>query len=174
MDESKTIPLEHHLRLLETIEQNPNVTQADLAVQLGVAVGTVNWYLRRLISKGFVKVRQLQRRRLLYLITPRGITEKSRLGVLYVYASLTVYRQTREQALAILGQIRRAGYSEVILKGNSDLGEICRLTCLEQGVQIAHSDDARGLPVIEADGLRLNLDMRRCPEYGFSEAGKGA
>ncbi len=159
MNESKPIPLEHNFQLLETIEQNPQVTQADLAAKLGIAVGTVNWYLKRLINKGYVKIRRMQRKRLLYLITPRGIAEKSRVGVLYMRGSLIVYRQTRAQALALLDQTRRAGYRQIVLKGDGDLGEICRLTCLEQSVQVAHSADTDVLPVIEVDGARLTLTM---------------
>ena len=44
------------LSLLEQIESDPNVNQSTLATQLGVAVGTVNWHLKRLIAKGAVKV----------------------------------------------------------------------------------------------------------------------
>lgn len=42
------------LALLETIEHDPDVTQASIAIQLDVAVGTVNWHLKRLIEKGYV------------------------------------------------------------------------------------------------------------------------
>ena len=44
------------LNLLEQIESDPDVNQSTLATQLGVAVGTVNWHLKRLIAKGAVKV----------------------------------------------------------------------------------------------------------------------
>ena len=44
------------LVLLEQIEKNPDATQASLASQIGVAVGTVNWHLKRLIEKGYVKL----------------------------------------------------------------------------------------------------------------------
>ena len=47
---------DRELALLERIEQDPDVTQASLATQLGVAVGTVNWHLKRLIAKGYVKI----------------------------------------------------------------------------------------------------------------------
>jgi DNA-binding MarR family transcriptional regulator len=157
MDDSKPIPLEHNLQLLETIEENPQVTQADLAAQLGVAVGTVNWYLKRLISKGYVKIRRMQRKRLLYLITPRGIAEKSRLGVQYMRASLRVYRETREQAIQLLNQARRAGYDQVVIEGDADLAEICRLTCLEQDVKVAKAFSGAALPALEIDGARIRL-----------------
>ena len=46
------------IHLLDQIERDPNVTQASLATQLGVAVGTVNWHLKRLIAKGYVKIKR--------------------------------------------------------------------------------------------------------------------
>jgi DNA-binding MarR family transcriptional regulator len=46
------------LTLLEQIERDPDVTQASLATQLGVAVGTVNWHIKRLVEKGAVKVKR--------------------------------------------------------------------------------------------------------------------
>ena len=60
------------LILLEQIEQDPDVTQATLATKLGVAVGTVNWHLKRLVAKGYVKVKRAQRKKLRYIITPDG------------------------------------------------------------------------------------------------------
>ena len=68
---------EHELQILEAIERNPDTTQADLAAQLGVAVGSVNWYVKRLITKGFVKVTYLQRRKLHYFLTPSGLAKSS-------------------------------------------------------------------------------------------------
>ena len=61
------------LTLLENIENDPNVNQSTLATQLGVAVGTVNWHLKRLIAKGYVKVKRAERKKLRYIITPEGL-----------------------------------------------------------------------------------------------------
>ena len=83
--------LAHELKILEHIETNPDTTQADIATQLGVAVGTANWYVKRLLTKGCIKVTHLQRRRLRYLITPTGIAEKSRLTVEYMRRSFNLY-----------------------------------------------------------------------------------
>jgi len=63
--------IDREIILLEQIEQDPDVTQASLAAQLGVAVGTVNWLLRRMIEKGYVKIKRAQRRKLKYIITLR-------------------------------------------------------------------------------------------------------
>jgi predicted transcriptional regulator len=62
----------YDLQILNHIEENPETTQADLATQLGVAVGSVNWYIKRLVNKGYIKVTRMQRRRLKYLLTRRA------------------------------------------------------------------------------------------------------
>ena len=49
-------PSKADLTILENIEKEPDTTQASLAERLGVAVGTINWHLKRLIEKGYVKV----------------------------------------------------------------------------------------------------------------------
>ncbi|HSF79661.1 MAG TPA: winged helix-turn-helix transcriptional regulator [Anaerolineales bacterium] len=46
---------------------------------MGVAVGTVNWYIKRLVEKGYVKVKRAQRRKLRYIITPEGIAHRASL-----------------------------------------------------------------------------------------------
>ena len=69
------------LTLLEQIERDPDVTQASLATQLGVAVGTVNWHIKRLVAKGYVKVKRAERKKLRYIITPEGIALRARLPV---------------------------------------------------------------------------------------------
>jgi DNA-binding MarR family transcriptional regulator len=65
--------IHRELEMLEQIERDPDISQASLAAQLGVAVGTINWYIKRLIAKGYVKVKRAQRRKLRYIITPEGL-----------------------------------------------------------------------------------------------------
>jgi len=147
---------EQHLRILEEIEQNPDITQADLAARLGVAVGSVNWYLKRMINKGYIKVRQMQRRRLRYLITPRGLAVKARLTRSFMQASMRLYRETRAAAGQYLAEIRQAGYDEVSIEGDDDLAEVCYLTCIEQGVQVVDVQQPP-VPTLKVEGTKVHL-----------------
>lgn len=157
--------VEQDLRILEQIERDPDVTQADLAGRLGVAVGSVNWYLKRLINKGYVKVRQMQRRRLRYLITPQGIAEKARLTASFMEVSMRLYRETREAAKQYLTEIRQAGYGEVHVEGDNDLTEVCYLTCLEQDMQVV--DIPQPLtPTLRIEGMELHLVWPEEPNKG--------
>lgn len=146
--------------LLEHIENDPDVTQANLAAQLGVAVGTVNWHLKRLVAKGYIKVKRAQRRKLRYLITPQGISKRARLTVNYVEHSMQLYRKTRRRVQQLLDEVRIAGFPGVhIDKFNGDpedIADICRLTCLEQGVAILRTDELG--PTLGVRGHRVYLE----------------
>jgi DNA-binding MarR family transcriptional regulator len=142
----------HDLGLLEEIERDPDTTQATLATQLGVAVGTVNWHLKRLIAKGYVKVKRAERRKLRYILTPEGIALRARLTVTYVERSMALYRQVREEARRALAMARERGYRAVAIRGQGDIADICRLTCLEQGVPVIGDGRTDGAALLDVEG----------------------
>lgn len=162
--------------LLDHIERDPNVTQASLATQLGVAVGTVNWHLKRLIAKGYIKIKRAERRKLRYIITPEGIALRARLTVDYIEQSMLLYRRVRTRVRELLTEVKQAGYDQVRLDDSTDhridvdhniadIADICRLTCLEQGIRLLDngSSDLRDgidhnrIPLLEIRGLKVLL-----------------
>jgi len=144
------------LTLLENIENDPDVNQSTLATQLGVAVGTVNWHIKRLIAKGYVKVKRAERKKLRYIITPEGIALRARLAVDYVERSFSLYRKTRHRVREYISEIQGAGYDRVRILGKGDVADICRLTCLEHGIRVVTDKDA---PVFQVDGFKVSLRM---------------
>jgi len=144
------------LALLESIERDPDVTQASLATQLGVAVGTVNWHIKRLIDKGYVKIKRAERKKLRYIITPEGIALRARLTVDFIEQQFHLYRRTRQRVLEQLEQVRAAGFDRVHLVGEGDVADICKLTCLEQHIAIIPEGKE---PTLEVSGLKVILHM---------------
>ena len=143
------------LSLLEEIERDPDTTQATMAGRLGVAVGTVNWHIKRLISKGYVKVKRAERRKLRYFITPEGLALRARLTVRYVEDSMKLYRESRATARVLLDQVTDAGYGSVKIVGEGDIADICRLTCLELGIRVVEDGSIDGTPVLEIRGTHI-------------------
>lgn len=144
------------LSLLEQVELDPDVNQAALATQLGVAVGTVNWHLKRLIAKGYVKVQRAERKKLRYIITPEGIALRARLTIDYIERSLDVYRKTRLRVKKHLDAIRAAGFNRVRIIGDGDIADICRLSCIEQGVAVVQD---KSVPALEIKGYKVFLNL---------------
>ena len=107
-----------------------------------------------------MKVTWVQRRRLRYLITARGMAEKGRLTVSFLQVSMRLYRETRGAAKRYLAEIRQAGYGEVHIEGDNDLTEVCYLICLEQGVQVVDAPQP-SVPTLRIEGMEVRL---ACPE----------
>ena len=89
--------IETHLKILKHIQSNPEASQRQLAEELGVSVGEVNYCIRALIDKGFVKAGNFKRNTdklsYLYQLTPQGIEEKSKLTASFLQRKLVGYQQ---------------------------------------------------------------------------------
>ena len=142
------------LIILEQLEKDPDTTQAGLATQLGVAIGTINWHLKRLIAKGYLKARRVERRKLRYIITPEGISLRAYMTLDYIQTSFRLYRLVRQRVLEQLGEVRQAGYNCIRLEGDGDVADVCRLTCLEQGMEIVVDGNA---PILKVRDLQVTI-----------------
>lgn len=145
------------LGLLESVERGGTQSQRRLASELGVALGLVNAYLKRCITKGLVKVSEAPARRYAYYLTPHGFAEKSRLTVEYLSYSFSLYRRARTDYAATLIAARERGVTRVAILGVSDLAEIAAICALDCGVAIVAAVDPQseqtrfaGVPMVKS------------------------
>lgn len=143
------------LGLLRSLEEDGGRSQRRLAAELGIALGLVNAYLKRCVSKGLVKVQNVPARRYAYYLTPKGFTEKSRLTVTYLSQSFSFFRQAKSDCVAMFEAAKSRGLCTVVLMGRSDLAEIAVLCAIESGVEIVALIDAEtksgrflGIPLV--------------------------
>jgi DNA-binding MarR family transcriptional regulator len=129
----------HEYELLNEIAQDSMVTQASLSRHLGIAVGSVNWYIKRLIHRGWVKVSRLDRTRLKYDLTPEGMRVFTKRAMLYAKDSLKFYGSLRDKAKSLVAELKQNGIEIVYLEGDDETMDILRLTCIENGMVIANS-----------------------------------
>jgi DNA-binding MarR family transcriptional regulator len=117
------------------------VTQAHLSDRLGIAVGSVNWYIKRLIHRGWVKVSHLDRTRLKYDLTPEGMSVFTQRALLYARDSLKVYSGLRQKAKALMAELQKRGIKEVYLEGDGsdELMDILRLSCMEASIRLSET-----------------------------------
>ncbi len=140
--------------LLSEIAQDSMVTQANLAKRLGIAVGSVNWYIKRLITRGYLKVSHLDRTRLQYDLTPAGMSVFTERAMQYAKDSLKVYKSFRQKAKDVVVELRAKGISQVSLEGDDEIMDILRLTCTEAGIEIMEAS-CDGL--LKSDGQKYQI-----------------
>jgi EPS-associated MarR family transcriptional regulator len=100
---------EIHLKVLRQLEENSDITQRQLAQQLGVSLGKANYCLKALIDKGFIKARNFKnsdnKRAYLYVLTPRGIEEKSRISVSFLRRKLEDFEALRSEIEEVQAEV---------------------------------------------------------------------
>jgi EPS-associated MarR family transcriptional regulator len=98
---------EYRYRILKLLENNPGASQRDIARELGVSLGRVNYCLQALVEKGLVKANNFRnsttKRTYLYLLTPKGIDEKAKVTLRFLKSKLAEY----ETIKAELEELRR-------------------------------------------------------------------
>ena len=127
--------------LLDAIAQDSLVTQASLSARLGMAVGSVNWYIKRLINRGYVSVSHLDRTRLKYHLTPEGMAILTQRTLHYMKRSLGVYNELRQKAKGMVGELKTKGIFHAYLEGSDEVMDILRLTCIEEGITLDAGPD---------------------------------
>ena len=124
------------MHLLNEVTRTPQVTQRELSKRIGVALGLTNLLLRRLAKKGYIKISGTKRSRIRYLITPKGILEKTRLTYEFVQYSLQLYHRVRHFWREELATIAHTTQRRVLLVGTGELAEIAFLTIQEMGLEL--------------------------------------
>jgi DNA-binding MarR family transcriptional regulator len=124
------------LEILAELARGDQITQRHLAARLGIALGLTNLYLKRLARKGFIKITSIPPRRVRYLLTPKGIAQKTRLTYEYMDYSRQLYRETRTALRQKLLPLAQNGQAHVALYGTEEAAELAFLTLRELGLEV--------------------------------------
>lgn len=130
------------LQLLDEISKNHELTQRDLARKLGVALGLINSYLKNLVSKGYITVSTIPRKRYTYYLTPHGLTEKTRLTYRHLQNFTALYRVARRDFLSLFTKLRGLGPRRIAFCGIDEVTEIAYLSLREAGLELEAIFDA--------------------------------
>ena len=102
-----------HFRVLGLLEQNPDLSQRELAKVLGVSLGGVNYSLRALAERGMVKMQNFKRSEkklaYAYVLTPRGLAEKTRLTADFLKRKLEEYEALRTEIESLQQLVKIVG-----------------------------------------------------------------
>lgn len=109
-----------HFRIMRILQENPDLTQRELADKLGMSVGGLNYCLKALIDKGFVKMGNFQKSKnkfkYVYLLTPQGIAEKVALTSRFLKRKMEEYEALKMEIDALKiesGNAKKQGAQEI-------------------------------------------------------------
>jgi EPS-associated MarR family transcriptional regulator len=92
---------EMRYRILKAVEGEPQITQRELASRLGISLGKVNYCLRALIRKGFLKAKNFKnsgrKRQYVYKLTPQGVAERTRVAIAFLMVKSAEFDEIRAE-----------------------------------------------------------------------------
>lgn len=106
---------EMRFKLMRLLDANPGMSQRDVARELGISLGKVNYCLQALVRKGWIKAANFKNSQnkaaYMYLLTPRGLEQKASLTVEYLQIKMREYETLRVE----IEEMRREaeGYRQV-------------------------------------------------------------
>lgn len=110
----KTIDPDVHFRVLHLLEEEPELTQRELAERLGISLGGVNYCLKSLIDIGHIKAGNFKKNPdksiYLYLLTPKGMAEKAQLTAGFLKRKMAEYHALKKEIDAIQSKVKKVKY----------------------------------------------------------------
>lgn len=106
-------PTEQHLKVLRLLQDNPDITQRQMASELGISLGGLNYCLKALVAKGWVKMdnfnRSPNKMKYSYLLTPRGVKAKGTLTARFLKRKLAEYEALKGEIEALRTEVGKSG-----------------------------------------------------------------
>ena len=116
----KSIDPDTHFRVLHLLEEEPDLTQRELAQKLGISLGGVNYCLKALIDIGHIKAGNFSKNPnkslYLYLLTPKGISQKAMLTAGFLARKMNEYQDLKNEIDLIQSKIQKKRYEGLISK----------------------------------------------------------
>jgi DNA-binding MarR family transcriptional regulator len=117
----------HILRLMGEVDRDGNSTQRELSSRLDLSLGLVNTFLKRLVNKGYFKVKTMPRNRVKYFLTPKGLARKSKLTVEYLRYSVNFYTEVKKLLLNKYQEMEKSKVTSLLFYGASEVAELAYL-----------------------------------------------
>ena len=106
----KTIDLDLHFRILHLLEENPDISQREIAQKLGISLGGINYCLKALIAIGHIKIHNFNKNPkkigYMYLLTQKGISEKVRLTSGFLKRKMDEYHSLKKEIESLQSKLK--------------------------------------------------------------------
>lgn len=122
---------EHEFELVNIIGAALAANQRDLSRQLNLSLGMTNMLLRRLVTKGYIRIKQLNRRKVEYILTAKGFSEKMRKSIKYTQKTINSIGLIKKRLTDLLKPLYEQGQRYFYVLGESDLAALIEIVLRE-------------------------------------------
>jgi len=124
---------DYEFKIIDEIGKNLNTTQRKISRQIGLSLGMTNIVIKRLIAKGYVKVKGLNRRNVQYVLTPQGFAEKVKKTHRYLLRTIETLRGVKEKIQDAVLEYYDKGERSFTILGKGELADIVEISLRDMG-----------------------------------------
>ena len=131
------------LRILDEINRESLITQRTLSSSLNIALGLVNTYIKRLATKGHIKITKGPMNRAKYVLTRKGFTHRVALTYDFMQSSINYFKEARQKIDIIYGQMIKAGVKSILIWGDGEIAELAYISLRGLDLKLTGLVDSR-------------------------------
>lgn len=122
---------EKEIEILNYIVEDKSLSQRKISNSLGLSLGIVNLFLKKMAEKGLIKIKKTTNRKSLnYLLTPKGFKERLNYNLYFLKRNLKYYSQAKEIIIGLLSELYNSGVRDIYIFGVDDWAEIIYFSTL--------------------------------------------
>ncbi len=178
---------EREFELVNIIGAKLGSNQRDLSRLLDLSLGQTNMLIRRLVAKGFLRISQLNQKKVSYILTPKGLAEKMKQSVNYTLKTIHSISAIKDQIKSVVVPLYEKGERHFVIVGKSDFALLIEMVFRERGLndfkvtyaeEMPHNGDGTILICREgfngpASGKIVNLIEELAKNHDIITNGKG-
>ena len=150
---SKELLNEREFELVNIIGGQLAANQRDLSNQMNMSLGMTNMILNRLINKGYIRIRQLNKRKIEYLLTPKGFSEKMRKSIKYTVKTITSISLIKKRFKEVLAEHYNRGERIFYVLGESDFAFLVEVALKELNLENYKINYVKIIEEVQPDGV---------------------
>lgn len=152
--------------ILEKLSDSDRISQRQLSSQLGINVASINFAIKKLTKRGLIKVLGTNPRKIRYILTSKGITEKTQIAYNFLNRNFRFYKAVRKDVESKIQEIPFNGQTRVALYGVTDLMEIAYLVIQDKELDlVAVVDDEMKIRIFGYHVIGLEEISTCSPDY---------
>ncbi len=124
---------DYEFKIIYEIGKDLNTTQRKISRQIGLSLGMTNLVIKKLIAKGYIKVKGLDRRRVQYILTPRGFAEKVKKTHRYLLRTIDSLKTLKEKIQDTVLEYYEKGERNFTILGRGELADIVEISLRDMG-----------------------------------------
>lgn len=146
---------EREFELVNIVGAKIASNQRDLSRHMDLSLGMINMLIKRLVTKGYIRTKQLNKRKVEYILTPKGFSEKMRKSVKYTVKTLNSIGMIKDKLKALLVELYDSGERNFIILGESDLAFLVDFALKEIGHNDYEISHVQEIPPVMNGGVLL-------------------